>query len=72
MPEEPEAGRTGTWALAAVAAALLCCAGPSLLVALGLGTGGAAIGAFLGQPIVVAAAAVVVLGVAAVVLARRR
>ncbi len=60
------------WALVAVAVAgVVCCAGPVLFVALGLGAGGSALGAALGEPFaLVPAVAVLVVAIALVVVRR--
>ena len=53
------------------AVAVVCCAGPALLAALGLGAGGSALGAALGKPAIFIPA-LVVLAVAAALMAGRR
>lgn len=58
--------------LACAGAAVLCCAGPSLLPAVRWGAGGAALGAVLGGPGVVLAAALLLAASAAALLVARR
>jgi hypothetical protein len=72
VPDHPGPDHSpGKWA-AAVVAAVVCCAGPPLLLALGVGAGGTAVGAALGNPLVFIPA-VVILTVAVVhVVGRRR
>lgn len=59
------------WAVAGVAA-VACCVGHALLLAIGLGAVGSAVGAALGQIMVIIPAAAVLLGAIAVVVIRRR
>ena len=63
--------RRGRW-LALLAVPVLCCAGPALLAAVGVGSVGALAGAVTGGVTLVAAGLVVAGGSAAVLLWRRR
>jgi len=63
----------GIWSVVAVAVAgVLCCAGPVLFVALGLGAGVSALGAALGRPVVLIPALVVVVASTALIVRSRR
>ena len=68
-PVPPE--RSGWW-LALLAIPVLCCAGPALLAAVGIGSLGALVAAGTGQAVLAVVLAVAVLATAAVVSARRR
>lgn len=73
MPERPDPqDNAPRWAVAAVVAAVLCCAAPALLVALGLGAVGTGLGAALGKPVVFGPATVVLVGAIALLVSRRR
>lgn len=62
---------TGTrLTLAAVLAAVLCCAAPVLLGALGIGVSGAAIGAFIANPVVIVIGLMVLGGAGALIVLR--
>jgi hypothetical protein len=72
VPDDPRwerrPDRSGRSALVALGVAVLCCAGPSLLAAFGLGAGATALGEVLGRPAVVLVAALLLAAVAAVAL----
>ena len=71
MPRRPQE-RTVGWAVAALVAAVVCCAGTTLLVAFGAGAVLATVGAALCQPKVLVPGLALVVAAVAVVLARRR
>jgi len=58
--------------VAVAVAGVLCCAGPVLFVALGLGAGGSALGAALGRPVVLIPALVVVVVASTALIVRSR
>ena len=75
MPDQDDDGPQGTgtkWAAVAGVAAIACCVGHTLLLAIGLGAVGSAVGAALGQALVIIPAAAVLVVAIAIVTIRRR
>ena len=68
-PGKPNRG--GRW-LALPAAAVLCCAGPALLTAVGAGSVGALVGGATGSVVLAFAGLILLLATAAVTVRRRR
>ena len=70
MPDRRDYPATTGLTLAAVLAAVLCCAAPVLLGALGIGVSAAAIGAFVANPVVIVIGLVVLGGAGALIVLR--
>ena len=71
-PERPVPPERSRWWLAVLAIPVLCCAGPALLAAVGIGSLGALVAAGTGQVVLAVVLAVAVLATIAVASARRR
>jgi len=70
--EQPVTSERSGWWLALLAIPVLCCAGPVLLAAVGVGSLGAILAAGTGQVVLATVLVVAVVTTVAVVLARRR
>ena len=71
-PERPVPPERSRWWLAVLAIPVLCCAGPALLAAVGIGSLGALVAAGTGQVVLAVVLAVAVPATIAVASARRR
>ena len=69
---EPERREPGGWWLALLAVPVLCCAGPALLAAVGVGSVAALFAAGTGRTVLTVTLALVVLATVAVLTARTR
>lgn len=70
--QQPEPTERGGWWVALLAIPVLCCAGPALLAAVGVGSVGALFAAGTGQVVLAIALALAVLTSVAVLTARAR
>ena len=70
--QAPDRGRRNGWLVAMVALPVLCCAAPGLLALAGIGSIGALSALGAGQVVVAVAVVVLLCGLGAVLVARRR
>lgn len=70
--KQPESEERSGWWVALLAIPVLCCAGPALLAAVGVGSLGALVAAGTGRVVLAVALTLVVLVTASVLLARSR
>ena len=70
--QQPEPQERSSWWLALLAVPVLCCAGPALLAAVGVGSLGAVFAAGTGQVVLAVSLALVVLTTVIVLIARAR
>ena len=70
--QQPKPKERGGWWLALLAVPILCCAGPALLAAVGVGSLGAVFAAGTGQSVLAVALVLVLLATVIVLVARSR